>query len=123
MSKKHLVVFPVSCRHTKQERRWRIRTILKFFTISWSIFKALGKGLEGFIDKSNARKAAFGMHFIEKFPGNPNYKPLSWFIIRPLRLQLTCSVNGQFVYMTDGLVIMSLATIKIIHDSTLITLL
>jgi len=32
-----------------------------------TVFKSLGKGLECFIDKYKAQKAAFGMHSIREF--------------------------------------------------------
>jgi len=37
-------------------------------------------GLEHFMDKSKTQKAAFGVSF-EKFPVNPYYEPLLWFMI------------------------------------------
>jgi len=59
------------------------------FNTSWSVFKSLGKGLECFIDKFKARKAAFGVRSIREFwkisGRSLYYEPLSWFMINTMQ--------------------------------------
>jgi len=64
----------VSSRRTKQEEDGELWVFLKFqksvslvFNTSLSVFKSLGKGLERFIDKFKAQKAAFGVRSIREF--------------------------------------------------------
>jgi len=57
---------------------------LLIILLDQSLIKSLGKGLEYFIDKSKARKAAFGVHSIREFENflvDPYYEPLSLFMI------------------------------------------
>jgi len=63
-------------------------TVSLVYDTSWSVFISLGKGLEHFMDKSKAQRAAFPcvlLEYFEKFMFNPYYEPLLWFRINLIK--------------------------------------
>ena len=72
----------------------------------WSVFKALGKGLEGFTDEFKAQKSAFGERYIRVLK---NFLPI------PITNHDECKCDAWSIYFCDDKVETSLITKPTIH--------